>query len=120
MLRLEQLAELVEKNRDAARATVAEFSIGSKQFNFNSSSNLINLTGSAGSEEIYRLVAEHDAAVIICYVQGANVREVGEFDFGRDPVELMYDYFARQIDLARRCGASRVLIDPGLGFYYRN
>lgn len=82
--------------------------------------SVINLTGSAGSEEIYKLVASHAAAVIICYVQGANVREVGDFDLGGDPIQLMSGYFARQIELARKCGVEKILIDPGLGFYYRN
>ncbi len=82
--------------------------------------NIINLTGSSGSEEIYRLIAAHGAAVIICYVQGPNVRDVQDFDFGSDPVQLMSDYFARQIDLARKCGVEQIFIDPGLGFYYRN
>src|SRR6185295_13331974 len=62
----------------------------------------------------------HDAAVIICYVQGNNVREVGDFDFATDPVALMGDYFSRQIELATRAGVEKILIDPGLGFYYRN
>jgi len=81
---------------------------------------VLNLTGTVASEEIYRLVAEFDAAVIICYVQGANVREVADFDFGSDPIGLMHDYFAREIELARKCGVEKILIDPGLGFYYRN
>ncbi len=81
---------------------------------------VLNLTGGRDGEQMYRLVAEHDAAVIICYVQGANVREVGDFDFGADPVTLMYDYFARQIERATRCGVEKIFVDPGLGFYYRN
>ena len=78
------------------------------------------MTGTAGSAEIFSRVANHDAAVIICYVQGDSVREVGDFDFGADPVALMYDYFARQIEIATRAGVKKILIDPGLGFYYRN
>ena len=35
-------------------------------------------------------------------------------------MQLMYDYFARQIELARKCGVEKIFIDPGLGFYYRN
>ena len=66
------------------------------------------------------MVAAHDAAVIICYVQGRNVREVGDFDFSADPVAMMQDYFARQIEIAVRNGVEKILIDPGLGFYYRN
>lgn len=81
---------------------------------------ILNLTGTDGSEELFRMVAAHDAAVIICYVQGRNVREVGDFDLSADPIPMMYEYFARQIELAQRNGVQRIFIDPGLGFYYRN
>lgn len=82
--------------------------------------NILNLTGTDRSDELFRMVAAHDAAVIICYVQGRNVREVGDFDLDADPVALMQDYFARQVEIAARNGVDKVLIDPGLGFYYRN
>ena len=82
--------------------------------------NILNLTGTAGSKEIFKLVADHDAAVIICYVAGKNVREVGDFDLSTDPVPVLRDFFARQIDLAQKCGVEKIFIDPGLGFYYRN
>ncbi|MBK9138669.1 MAG: dihydropteroate synthase [Verrucomicrobia bacterium] len=81
---------------------------------------VLNLTGTDRSEEMFRMVADHDAAVIICYVQGANVREVGDFDFGADPTAMMLEYFARQIEVATRCGVRKIFVDPGLGFYYRN
>lgn len=215
MLNLEQLAGLLDRNRDAASARVQEFSIGGKKFKFNSQpavmgvvnlsadswyresvclsaeaaiergavlaaqgaeivdvgaestladaarandqvqkskllpvvrglrarkilvsvetyspkvarasldagANALNLTGSAGTKEIFKMAAAHDAAIIICYVQGKNVREVADFDFSADPIEMMRDYFSRQIETARRCGVERILLDPGLGFYYRN
>jgi dihydropteroate synthase len=82
--------------------------------------NVINLTGTSGSDEIYRMVAAHSAAVIICYVQGENVREVGDFKFSDDPVALMRDYFAHEIERAQKGRVEKILIDPGLGFYYRN
>ena len=82
--------------------------------------NILNLTGTDGTDELYRQVAAHDAAVIICYVQGKNVREVGDFDFSADPAEKMRGYFARQIEIAQRRGVEKIFIDPGLGFYYRN
>ncbi len=82
--------------------------------------NILNLTGTERSDELFRMAAAHDAAVIICYVQGRNVREVSDFDFGTDPVVLMQDFFARQIEVAARNGVERILLDPGLGFYYRN
>ena len=82
--------------------------------------NVLNLTGSEPDEDLLRLVAEHDAAVILCYVQGPNVRQVGDFQFTSDPVAAMENYFGPLIDRAARCGVQKILIDPGLGFYYRN
>jgi dihydropteroate synthase len=215
MLKLENLAELLENNRAAASARVKEFSIGGRKFNFNSQpavmgvvnlspdswyresvclsaaaavrrgkvlaaqgtdivdigaestlahaarvdgpsqsrklipvikelrvakipvsvetyspkvtraaleagANILNLTGVTGSREIFKMTAAHDAAVIICYVQGKNVREVGDFDLSADPIPMMRDYFSRQIEIARRAGVEKIVLDPGLGFYYRN
>lgn len=82
--------------------------------------NVLNLTGTAGSDAIYPMAAQHDAAVIICYVQGAHVRAVGDFKTSADPVGMMYEYFARQTEVAARHGVKKIFIDPGLGFYYRN
>jgi dihydropteroate synthase len=87
---------------------------------FAAGARVLNLTGNEHSEEMFRLVAEHDGAVILCYVQGPHVRAVGDFDFGADPTALMYEYFARQTELATRHGVTRLWLDPGLGFYYRN
>ncbi|HXE43492.1 MAG TPA: dihydropteroate synthase, partial [Candidatus Baltobacteraceae bacterium] len=82
--------------------------------------NILNLTGTANSKEIFKMAAAHDAAVIICYVQGKNVREVADFNFSDDPIEMMHDYFSRQIEIAQRAGVGKIFLDPGLGFYYRN
>ena len=215
VLNLEQLAELLEKNRAAASARVKEFSIGGREFNFNSQpavmgvvnlspdswyresvcltvaaaiqrgkvlaaqgadivdvgaestlahaarvsgsaqnsrllpvikglraadilvsvetyspavahacleagANILNLTGSAASGKIFKMAAAHDAAVIICYVAGRNVREVGDFDLSADPIPMMRDYFSRHIEIAQRGGLEKIFLDPGLGFYYRN
>jgi dihydropteroate synthase len=81
---------------------------------------VINLTGTGDAEKTFQLTAEHSAAVILCYVQGRSPREVGEFDPGGDVIERMRDYFARLSDSATRHGVEKILIDPGLGFYYRN
>jgi dihydropteroate synthase len=81
---------------------------------------VINLTGTEETEGFYRLAKEFDAVVIVCFVQGRNVREVGDFSFERDPVEFMYEYFAREAERAEKVGLQKVFIDPGLGFYYKN
>ena len=82
--------------------------------------DILNLTGTAGSKEIFKMVAAHDAAVIICHVAGKNVRAVGDFDLSADPSPPLRDFFARQIETARRHGVEKIFLDPGLGFYYRN
>ena len=212
MLKLENLAEFLEKNRAAASARVREFSIGGKKFNFNSQPaimGVVNLSADswyresvclsaeaavqrgkilaaqgadiidigaestlghaaraddecakiqidsrhqkiargknsrfrrnlfaksrargarsrreyfesdrngANSKEIFKMVAAHDAAVIICFVQGKNVREVGDFDLSADPIEMMRDYFSRQIEIAQRSGVKKSSSIPALDF----
>ena len=81
---------------------------------------ILNLTAAANTEDFFREVADFDAGVILCYVQGEHVRAVGDVDLEGDPIAVMHDFFARQIELATNAGVSRIWIDPGLGFYYRN
>ncbi len=81
---------------------------------------VLNLTGAAEAETLYRMVADHEAGVIICYVQGANVREVDSIHLAEDHTQTLLDYFNRQVDLATAAGVKRIWIDPGMGFYYKN
>lgn len=81
---------------------------------------VLNLTGTRPSEEVYRMVADHGAGIILCYVQGANVREVGDFVQSADHTATLRDYFQREVDRACAAGVTALWIDPGLGFYYRN
>ena len=81
---------------------------------------VLNLTGTRPSEEIYRMAEDHAAGIILCYVQGPNVREVGDFVRSPDHAATLRDYFQREIDRAVSAGVKAIWIDPGLGFYYRN
>ena len=81
---------------------------------------VVNLTGSTDLEQIYRLAAEHDAAVILCFVPRANVREVGQVTLDADPLPVLIDYFDARIAQARANGVENLIIDPGLGFHYAN
>ena len=47
--------------------------------------SIINLTGAGEAEAIYESVAMHESAVIICFVQGANAREVADLKLDDDP-----------------------------------
>ncbi len=82
--------------------------------------SVVNLTGISREAEVYDAVAAHGAAVIICFVQGSNVREVSDLVLGDDPIPAMLDHFGPRIDRAVSLGVERILIDPGLGFYYGN
>src|SRR4029077_18072340 len=70
--------------------------------------------------ELFQMIAAHNAAVILCYVEGCNVREVGDFNLSGDIVGRMYEYFAPRTEACLKAGLERIFIDPGLGFYYRN
>ncbi len=81
---------------------------------------VLNLTGTQRGAEIYEMVAEHEAAVIICFVQGGNVRDVGDYKLEDDPIPMLKEYFGREIEAANAAGVEKIFIDPGLGFYYGN
>lgn len=82
--------------------------------------NVINLTGGQNSREIYQAVSDYDAGIIICYLQGKNPKEIGEYKLTDDPVNFVYDYFAQEIETATKLGVKKIFIDPGMGFAYKN
>ena len=100
--------------------SVETYSTAVTRASLEAGANILNLTGTDRSDELFQMVAAHDAAVIICFVQGKNVREVGDYDLSADPVPMLRDYFSRQIEVAQRNGVEKIFLDPGLGFYYRN
>ncbi len=81
---------------------------------------IINMTGIRRNEAIYRLAASYGAAVIVSYVQGENVRAVGNLKFGGDPFHDFRKYFEIQISIAANQSLKKLFLDPGMGFYYRN
>ena len=84
--------------------------------------NVINFLGTEHSEEMYQAVADFDAAIIICYVEGKHARDVGEFDFtsGRDMINVLYNYFEKEIEIATKIGVRKIFIDPAVGVGYTN
>jgi dihydropteroate synthase len=82
--------------------------------------NVVNLTAGTNLEPIYEAAATHDAAVVLCFVPNATVREVAEVTLDRDPLPLLEDWFGERLDQARAHGVTQVAIDPGLGFFYAN
>jgi dihydropteroate synthase len=81
---------------------------------------VLNLTGAEHEEAIYRLAADYDATVIICYVRGANVREISDVELNDDPIPQLLEHFETRVARAHSFGVDRLIIDPGMGFYYGN
>ena len=81
---------------------------------------VFNLTGMRDVGDVLSLAARFDVAVIFCYVQGETPRDLDSFDFAEDMMGEMEAYFAQCTAQAEAAGVSRCILDPGLGFYYRN
>lgn len=82
--------------------------------------SVLNMTGVEHEDRMLELAAEHGATVILCYSAGGNVREITDVTVDEDPLPGLLEHFARRVEHARRRGADRVVIDPGMGFFYGN
>lgn len=80
----------------------------------------INFTGAQTEGEIYALAAAHDAAVVICYSPGLNVRGGFEASLDVDPVPHLLEHFAPRVEAARAAGVRGIAVDPGVGFHFSN
>jgi dihydropteroate synthase len=69
---------------------------------------------------VLELARRYDAAVIHCYVQKETVRAADAFAFSEDMSATLLEHFRGAVGRARAAGVARNVIDPGLGFYYRN
>ena len=81
---------------------------------------IFNLTGAVEEAAVFRIARRFGTAVVLCYVQGDTVRDVGAYSFVADMMDEMLASFAKRTRVARDAGVNRLILDPGLGFYYRN
>ena len=81
---------------------------------------VLNLTGAANQEAMFDIAAEFTATVILCYVAGGNVREITDVRLDADPLPGLFAHFEERVAAARAHGVDRIVIDPGMGFYYGN
>ena len=81
---------------------------------------VLNFTGAAHEAEIFDLAAEYDATVVLCSVVGSDVREVSDVERDGDPLPGVLAHFRDRVATARAHGVERLVLDPGLGFYYGN
>jgi len=81
---------------------------------------VLNMTGREHEERMLALAAEHDAAVVMCFGESPNVRDIADVPPGDDPFPALLDPFGPRVERARALGVARLVIDPGVGFTYRN
>lgn len=81
---------------------------------------VVNFTGSADQDDVFAVTAEHDATLVLCYVPGADVREVRDVVREGDPVADLLAHFEPRVERARALGVRHLVLDPGLGFFYGN
>ena len=106
--------------KDGIAVSIETYSSTVAEAVLDAGATLINMTGTAESEAIYALSSKTDAAVIVSYIQGTHARNVDTFDISADPFDDFKPYFEAEIEKAKALGLERLIIDPGLGFYYRN
>ncbi len=116
---VEQLAEHVVVSVETYEPSVVKETLAA-------GARVVNMTGRAHEDEMLHLAASYDAAVVLCWGEVANVREVSDIhtatDHGHDadPFPAMLDHFGQRLERARELGVARLMIDPGIGFYYGN
>jgi len=115
-----QLVPVVERLAEEAVVSVETYHPTVVRACLDAGARVLNLTGRRHEEQMLDLAAEHDAAVVLCYGERANVREDEAVPDDADPVPALLAHFAGRLEQARRHGVHRVVIDPGLGFHYRN
>lgn len=81
---------------------------------------VFNVTGMKEAEAIFETAARRRAALILCHVEGDNVREVSDLAAVGDAIPTLIEYFRSLIERMEAKGVDRAFVDPGLGFYYRN
>lgn len=81
---------------------------------------VVNVTATAAADDLYGVIGQHDAAMILAFYAGANPRDDVALAPGADPLAGVMEFFERELERATRAGVRRIILDPGAGFYYRD
>jgi dihydropteroate synthase len=81
---------------------------------------VINITKIPENDDLYRVIADHDATAIICFYAGQNPRDVSDLAAQTDPLLGVSEFFETQIARAAQVGLEKLVLDPGAGFTYRD
>jgi len=81
---------------------------------------VLNFTGAEHEDAVFDLAAKYTATVVLCHVRGTDVREITDVQRDGDPVPGLLDHFSARVARARERGVDRIVVDPGMGFFYGN
>jgi dihydropteroate synthase len=114
------LVPVVEALADETVVSVETYEPAVVRAGLAAGARILNMTGREHEDEMFTLAAEHDAAVVLCFVGLTNVRDLATVPLDDDPLPRLLDHFGTRLERARTLGVDRVLLDPGMGFYYAN
>lgn len=81
---------------------------------------VFNVTGTAGYDDIFALARRFEATVVLCYMNAEHSRATEALGGLDDWIPRQEAYFRALLGQAEAAGVPRVIVDPGLGFYYRD
>jgi len=79
---------------------------------------IVNLTGRITDRAFYRMVARHEAGVILCYTPGPHGRSETDPPSREELVGEQLAYLGEMAALAASEGVERIWVDPGMGVGY--
>jgi len=84
----------------------------------NAGAGIVNLTGRNDDPAFYRMIAKHDAGVILCYTPGKHGRSEVDPPSRDELIDAQMTYLRAAVELAVSCGVERIWVDPGMGVGY--
>ncbi|MFN8193137.1 MAG: dihydropteroate synthase [Nocardioidaceae bacterium] len=112
----EQLVPIVtELAADGVCVSVETYSAPLAKACLEAGAQVLNYTGSDIDDEVFDLAAAHGAAVVLCAMASANVRERQDAEHGADQ---LLRHFEPRIQNALDRGVRDLVLDPGIGFFF--
>ncbi|MGZ0186608.1 MAG: dihydropteroate synthase [Alphaproteobacteria bacterium] len=79
---------------------------------------VVNLTGRNDDPAFYRMIAKHEAGVILCYTPGKHGRSEVDPPSKDELVDAQMEYLRSTVEIAVKAGVERIWVDPGMGVGY--
>ena len=103
---------VVERLAAEAVVSVETYEPGVVAACLDAGARILNMTGREHEDEMLTLAAEYDAAVVMCFGETANVREVADVPPDADPMPVLLDHFGPRIERPARSAPTRSSSTP--------